>query len=309
MNYYFPLGLDISDLKLRLVQIQPGWRRISLASFGEIDIPQGYIVDGVIINKQEVAGLLKKLKEQAKGRKIFQKKVIACLPEKQSFIKAVETTEATPESIKQEAARDFPFNWEEVYLDWHLISRKANDRYSFLIGACRKQVVESYLETLRLANLRAEVLEIECEAVARALLNKKDEAPILIIDLGYARTTASIYREETVQFTTSFSSVIKEQTIDLQQLEVDIQKIIRFYQDHLQREALKKIVLCGSGAYSPETVQLLNREMGIPVQTGNPFINFGNGATLKMNKMMPNSLAYTTAIGLALRAALNKIYI
>jgi len=304
MNKNNPIGLDISDLKLRLVQLEKSFKKIKVVSFNEIAVPEGCIEDGLIKQVDEVAELIKKLKSKAEGKKIFQKRVLACLPEKQSFIKVIEPIDLDEETIKKSAGKEFPFDWSEIYWDWKKTKESANK--SIVIGACKKEIVDSYLTTLRKADLIPEGLEVEAQSISRALLEKKDVEPILIIDIGYARTSLIICYNNSVQFTTSFGSVIEKDEINLHVLEGYVEKIINFYDSYLQEGiSLKKILLCGSGAYSLETVSLLNQSLKIPVFQGNPWINLGNN----QNKEMKNSLAYTTAIGLALRGALYREYI
>ncbi len=303
MNKNNPIGLDISDLKLRLVQLEKSFKKISVVSFNEVAVPEGYIEDGLIKQVDEVAELIKKLKNKAKGKKVFQKRVVACLPEKQSFIKVIEPADLKEETIKKAAGKEFPFDWKEIYWDWK--KTKENGNHNIVIGACKKEIIDSYLATLKKAELIPEVLEIEAQSISRALLDKKDLDPVLIIDIGYARTSLMICYNNAVQFTTSFKSVIDDDQINIQTLNEYINKIVSFYKTHLQGGIdLKKVLLCGSGAYSLETVSLLNDSLEIPVSQGNPWMNLNN----HQNKQIKNSLAYTTAIGLALRG-LNKDYI
>lgn len=304
MQQHFPLGLDISDYKLRIIQLHKGFKNIAVTAYNEIDVPQGSIVNGLIKEVDQVAQLLKTLKNKARGGKIFKRRVIACLPEKQSFIKVIKPRELTEEEIKDTAKKHIPFDLEEVYFDWNILSR---ENKNVLIGACKKDIVDSYLQTISKAGLVTEVLENETEALARALLVKKDLQPSLIVDIGYARTTLLIHFNEVVQFTTSFNSVIENNTINNAQLEQYISKVTHFYQgQYREAGALKKIILCGSGAFSPEIVKQLGTQFKLDVQQGDPWINL---SSKKNYKKITNPTAYTTAIGLALRSVNNRDYI
>lgn len=307
MDHIIPLGLDISDLKLRLVQLQKNFKKIKIISFGEISVPEGYIVNGLIKEKDKVAELIKKLKSEVQGRRIFQKRVIACLPEKQSFLKVELLKDTLPETITQAMKKDLPFALEEVYFDSHILHQQ-KDYTIMAMGACKKQIVDSYLETLDKAGLIPEVLEIEAEAIARTLLPPKTTEPTLIIDLGHARTTLIIFFDNSVQFTTSFNSVINSTGLDLMQLTGYIEQIINFYTGHLEKheQVLKNILLCGSGAYTPQVIETLTQKIEIKINLGNPWTQF---APTNFQKKVTHPLAYTTALGLALRSALFINYI
>ncbi len=94
----------------------------------------------------------------------------------------------------------------------------------------------------------------------------------------------------------------------LSELANQIKKYISFYQGHISHEyfdgerAIEKVVLCGGGANLKELTDFLYKKLRIPVELGNPFCNL---ALPKPGQRRPISeakaLAFTTAIGLALR--------
>ena len=88
-----------------------------------------------------------------------------------------------------------------------------------------------------------------------------------------------------------------------------IKRYLDYYQTHASHEHLppngkgvSKILLCGGGANLKGLPELLSLELKIPVELGNPWINI-LPASLKELPDLPleKSLAFTTAIGLALR--------
>ena len=88
-------------------------------------------------------------------------------------------------------------------------------------------------------------------------------------------------------------------------------KYINFYQGHVSHEYfpsegnIEKVILCGGGANLKKLPDFLSKELKIPVETGNPLINIKkNGYT----SLLKNPLAFTTAIGLALRGAHKEFY-
>jgi len=94
--------------------------------------------------------------------------------------------------------------------------------------------------------------------------------------------------------------------IDLAQ---QIDKHLHYYQTHSSHEHLapdnqgvSKILLCGGGSNLKGLPEFLEQKIKIPVELGNPWINI---LTEKEKPTMPlsKSMAYTTALGLALRGA------
>lgn len=88
-----------------------------------------------------------------------------------------------------------------------------------------------------------------------------------------------------------------------------IKKYVDFYQTHASREHLppnglliEKVLLCGGGANLKGFPELLSLELKIPVELGNPWINILPEPEEGLKKLpLEKSLAFTTALGLALR--------
>ena len=88
-----------------------------------------------------------------------------------------------------------------------------------------------------------------------------------------------------------------------------IERHLDYYQTHASHEHLppngkgvSKILLCGGGANLKGLPELLSLELKIPVELGNPWINILPTSLKELPDLpLEKSLAFTTAIGLALR--------
>jgi len=93
-----------------------------------------------------------------------------------------------------------------------------------------------------------------------------------------------------------------------------IKKYIDFYQTHTSKEYLppdslliEKALLCGGGANLKGFPELLSLELKIPVELGNPWVNILSDPKEGLAKLpLEKSLAYATALGLALRGIQGK---
>ena len=89
-----------------------------------------------------------------------------------------------------------------------------------------------------------------------------------------------------------------------------IKKYINYYQTHISSEHLssenniiEKVLLCGGGINLKGLPEFLSQELKIPVEIGNPWVNILPEAKKETIQLPPEqSLSYTTALGLALRA-------
>ena len=57
----YPIGLDISDLSIKLVQLKKVGTKIKIQAWGKISLPLGLLENGDIKNKPELAKAIKKL--------------------------------------------------------------------------------------------------------------------------------------------------------------------------------------------------------------------------------------------------------
>jgi type IV pilus assembly protein PilM len=80
-----------------------------------------------------------------------------------------------------------------------------------------------------------------------------------------------------------------------------IRRYLDFYESRTGKK-IKKILLCGGGANLKGLVELLAIELKLPVELGNPWLNILEKPEKGSEKLFfEKSLAFTTALGLALR--------
>lgn len=171
--------------------------------------------------------------------------------------------------------------------------------------------------------------------------NEKTE-PMIIIDLGAQRTNLVIFFGQTIYLTTNLpisnnllidnlseklkisrekakqiklkigldyhhpqSRVFKEMAVPLEDTANKIKSYIDFYQEHILKaktadQKINRILLCGGGANLAGLTEFLSSKLKMTVAIGNPWINICEEPP--SNISAGESLAYTTALGLALRS-------
>lgn len=217
----YPVGLDISDLSIKLVQLNKIRDKIKIQALGKLNLPKDVITKGEIKNKPELIKAIKKIMSAPGFGKTSSGEVVACLPESKTFIKLIEVQKspnALADIIGSEIEKHVPLTISEIYYDWQVIKDLA-DKYFILIGAAPKEVVNQYTAMLDEAKLSPVALEIEPVAIARCLLKEEasDLKPIMfgaktkinvglnygIIDIGADHTCMIFYSKNTILFTVS----------------------------------------------------------------------------------------------------------
>lgn len=248
----YPIGLDISDLSIKLVQLDQRRGKIKIQALSKLNLLPGIIVNGEIKNKTELIKAIKKIISNPLYGKISSEEVIACLPESKTFIKLIEVAKspnALKDIIGSEIEKHVPLELNEIYCDWQIIE-ELTDKYLVLIGAAPKNIVNQYTAMLNEANLSPVALEIEPLAICRCLL--KEELPKVktaaldlktkiktklnygLIDIGANHTCMIFYSGNTILFTISLP-------ISGEKITAKISQALNF--THKQAEKAK--IICG----------------------------------------------------------------
>jgi len=120
----YPVGLDISDLSLKLVQLNKIGDKIKIQAVGRTELEPGLIKNGVIRNKVKVIKAINKLLANPNIGKISSNEVVACLPEEKTFIKLIEIKKSLNdinEKIETEIEKHIPLPIDKIYYDWQII--------------------------------------------------------------------------------------------------------------------------------------------------------------------------------------------
>jgi type IV pilus assembly protein PilM len=206
-------GLDLSDLSVKVAQLERNGTELGVVSLGESEISVGSITDGEIIAKENVVSAIKKAMDRATPKKIKTKKVICSLPESKGFLRIISlpfmSENEINEAIKWEIEANIPLPLDQVYYDWQLISKglkKEKDKLEILVVAISKKTADQFLSVLDSAGLEPIGLDIESIAQARSLVDRSAmNETVLIVDIGDRRTSFSILTDNVPCFTSSMS--------------------------------------------------------------------------------------------------------
>lgn len=207
-NNFESFGLDIGDHSLKAAFIRKIGGRPALLSYNSLPVPDGVLASGQIKKQKELAGLIKQLLASARGKKISTPYVNICLPETRTFIKLITVKTTAPEEIKTSIAAELPNHIPlpaaDLALDWQIVEEK-DGQTRILVGAVPKDIADDYVKLSLAAGLKPMSLQIEAEAILRALLplQSAPSAALCIVDLGASRSGFILYDRGSIQFTVS----------------------------------------------------------------------------------------------------------
>lgn len=203
-------GMDINDSFLRLAKIKKAARGFALQSFAEAPIKEGIVKEGVIMDKEALVKIIRQACKKVVGKKLHAKHVVLSLPEEKSFSQVIQmprmTSEELVSAVPFEAENYIPIPIEKVYLDFEKMpaADKVQGHTSVLINAVPKLIVDAYVECFKEAGLVPYALEVESQAITRALVKRGSvNPPLIIIDFGVANTDLIIFLNGGIRFTCS----------------------------------------------------------------------------------------------------------
>ena len=173
-------GLDITDKSIKLIQAVPVNNKYRLQAWGQIKVKPGLIEQGDIVKPEAVLDVLNKLIDSLEG-KLTSEFVVVSLPETKSFLKLLKLKKVSGEekkddldplinAIETELPKEIPLPLDNMVYDYQMVSQSSNN-WHVLVGAIPRDIVLAYTELIKKAGFKPLVLEIEAQAVTRAIIS------------------------------------------------------------------------------------------------------------------------------------------
>lgn len=306
--FHKPLGfaLDFSDSAVHLLEVR-GRGANDVTASGRFEIPAGIVEDGRILDQAKLADVIRRAHAEAVPRPPITNRVVACLPESQTYITrfAIDRTVAQKDleqAIADRGAQILPVNLDDHAWD-HQILATTESSYEILFAATPADLVETYEQTLGLAGLKLEVLEPESMALLRALVEPakfaKDVA-VLVFDIGGRTSTMAFVDALGLQLSVTVSiaghamtdAVSKKLKISLAEAEkrkvkkgftdkdcVDAMRNAinplleeatraRTYYEKTSGRKVQRMIVAGGSSVLPGIDAEFEKAMGVPVEKG-----------------------------------------
>lgn len=228
----FPLGLDISDYSIEVLELERKFRKLYLGTYGRVKLEEGIVKDGKILHKEKLKEKIKELLAVTVPRPPEANQVILSLPESKTFLCVFKlpvslSAKELHSTVESEALKTIPLDPESSCFDFQIVSKK-KDTQEVLYAGTLREIVDEYLEVLRGVGLEPLVLDIESCSLARAFENEiMKDGGILIVDIGARTTVLTIFDQDSIRLSAivpiagnHFTQVISEElSISLEKAE------------------------------------------------------------------------------------------
>lgn len=333
-------GLDIGSSLLKVVKLETrGNTKVLLQAGVRPAPPKGLQSESAL----DLEAVVRAIKDLVTSTKINTKYVNIALPENQVFTRVIDVPNLTDKelssAIQWEAEQYIPSPLSEVVLDYQVVERSTNpqDPMQVLLVASPIVLINKYKKILSDAGLIPFVFETALLSMARVLVRDKEQATMLVVDIGAQSSTLAVVRKGVLRFTYTLAtggdaitrSLAGDFEFELTKAEeykktyglekkpndgkvasaitpivniilAEIEKSIAFYQKKYPQEQINYIILSGGTAKLPGLVPYLANAVGIEVEIANPWNGIIVDETVFRETLKDGPL-FLTASGLALR--------
>ncbi len=335
------VGLDISDVSMRFIELIEKRKSFVIGRFGERAIPRGIIESGEVKKPAELRALFSALKKEH-GLDF----VTMSLPEEKAYLFDMRLPKMKYRDIRGAIElgleEHVPIRVDEALFDYD-IEKETENGIEVSVSVVPRALVDGYLEAFSGSGLAPLAFEIEAQSLARAVVPKEDKHSYMIVDFGRTRTGIAVVSEGMVEFTSTIlvggdsltdaiaknmkvsydeaekikrekgiSGVAENEDLSLALMSAvsilrdEVVKQQAYWETHndeygKKRPVIQKIYLCGGDSNLAGFAEYLAEGLSMPVELANTLVNVN-----KLDEYVPeisfsDSLRYATALGLALR--------
>ncbi|PZO36005.1 MAG: pilus assembly protein PilM [Pseudanabaena frigida] len=211
------IGIEITSEKVNLVQLRrKGQSSYKLVTHGSIELPEGTVEEGRILDPVALGEIIRSLLAE---KKVKVKKVATALPGRETVSRLIRLPAEIPDLelremvLNQEASLYLPFPREDADVDYQKLGTSLDDdgieRIEILMVATPKEVTDSYMQALEIAQLQVDIVEVSSFALIRAMHNELARYSTLaeavaIVDIEYEATEITVTVDGVPQFSRTF---------------------------------------------------------------------------------------------------------
>ena len=203
-----------------------------------------------------------------------------------------------------------PLTQPEVFFDYKILkSHISESLVPVVVTAIPRLVIEKYTAMFRSCGIFVIGCEPETHAIARAVIDKGDINPYIIVYIDEYATKISVVEEGLIQYTQTLaikSSDISEHISPevASSLKDGINKVIIYWftskEKHTEAHKIENVILTGVGIDSPEFVNFFESNLSVNAMHANVWKNCFDITSYVPTMSKQDSLKYATCIGLSL---------
>ena len=192
------IGFDISDHSIKFIELISDDSKLSLGRFGEREIPTGAVEGGELKDASQLTSILQELKN-----KFGFKNVFVSLPDDKAYTINLTLPPMKPEEIREsielQLEEHISLAVADVIFDYDLVPPVKNGaKLEVGVFVLPRVIVEPYLKVFSQVGLNILAIELQSEALARALVLSGNISTTVIVDIGRSHTAIFLLKNSVV---------------------------------------------------------------------------------------------------------------
>ncbi len=343
--YNKPLfGLDLSTTSVKAVEVERRGRTSRLTGYAIEPLAPEAVSDHAVVDAGAVTSAITRARKGAKTRAKYVATSVAgaAVITKKIAIPAGLDEYDQQSQVEMEADHHLPAGIESMYLDYQVMGPDPSDeanQLEVLLVACKRDVVDGYMQAIQAAGLKTSVIDVDPFAVENAYeLGAPAEylsKTVALLDIGSQVTNINVLHQGQSIFTRDhyfggqhlteslaesygWDPAEAEQRLVkgdlpedysqralrpfLQNLALEMGRSLDFYASNHPDHAVDWVVISGGCALLPGVSEALEGQLGIQVTIADPFQGMKMGRILNWRKLKAVAPRLMVATGLALRS-------
>ena len=305
-------GLDIGSSSVKLAEIAEGPDGYTLQNFASIPLAKGIVADGIIAKPN---ALVDRIKELLKISRCRARTVVTSLSGYSVIAKKIGFPSMDEESLRElisdEIEKYLPFgDMKDVNFDFQILgsSDMSPGQMEVFLVAAKKDVVQSYVDTLKKAGLEVAILDVDSFALETMYEENYDyghDDVCILVNIGASMTNinvvkggASIFIRDFPLGGTSITENLQDKTgVSFEEAErmklekaasgdeqsrdellayadpllLEIERSVDYFRSTYPGKFIKQILLCGGTARMPGIAEALVQRLNVEVEIADPF--------------------------------------
>jgi type IV pilus assembly protein PilM len=339
------VGLDVSSTTVKLLELSSSGGRYRVESYAVSSLPLEAVIEKNVNDVDGVANAIRSVVAQSRTK---VKTVAAAVSGSSVITKVIDMPDGLSDDdmesqLTLEADQYIPYPLDEVAIDFEVQGpcRDRPNQVEVLLAACRRETIDTRVEAIEAAEMKARIMDVEAYAMERAYslirdqLDLEDESTVAVVDIGATMTTLSvlnggqtIYTREqlfggkqlTDEIMRRYGLPVEEAGLAKKQgglpddyepevlepfKDAVVQQVARslqFFFSSSQYNDVDHIILAGGVASMEGLAEVVQDKLGTPTTVANPFANMAVSSRVNAVALNSDAPAMMIACGLALRS-------
>ncbi len=301
-------GVEFTDTAVRAVEIYGSEKSHRITALGSVELADGTVVDGVVVNVQAATAALADLFRKFSMK---SKEIIFGVDNKYVLVRyadIIRTSEKNfSKDVDDQIQQFLPVDKNSVVTDYFPLEEteddEGNKKVKTLIVAAGKKMLNEYTEVFKGCKLAINDIDVNTIAIHRLLPSKEDEKKgIALINfkkemfnlLILSNGKPILARNMTVDTSNALDDkdFVNEY---FESIKKDITSSLSYY-NSLTRNYIDVIYITGYGVWNENMVQFLREATSAEIKVINPFLNEHNRTgTPEVARPYEYALAYVLA--------------